>query len=99
MLYHPSWNILSDAATRLIARNGYQVLGESLDTPVDVIICYTPHGKAEGGTGQAIRIAQHYNIPVFNLYFKKDIKQILSWMDTGIICFNKEMELETWKLI
>jgi hypothetical protein len=96
-MFHPSWGALSDAAKMLIARNGYQVLGKSLDSPVDLIICYTPHGKAEGGTGQAIRIAQYHEIPVFNLYFKKDIKQILSWVGTGTICFTKEMEL--WKLI
>jgi hypothetical protein len=97
--FHPSWDTLSYAAKILIARNGYQVLGDSLDTPVDVVICYTPHGKAEGGTGQAIRIAQHYKIPIFNLYFKRDIEQIVSWMSTGTISFIKEMELELWKLI
>jgi len=97
--FHPSWDVLSDAVKMLIARNGYQILGKSLDSPVDLIICYTPHGRAEGGTGQAIRIAQHYQIPVFNLYSKKDIAQILSWIDTGTICLTKEMELELWKLI
>jgi hypothetical protein len=97
--FHPSWDTLSDAAKLLIARNGYQILGDSLNTPVDLIICYTPHGRAEGGTGQAIRIAQYYQIPVFNLYFKKDIEQILSWMNTKTICLKKEMELELWKLI
>lgn len=30
-------------------------------------ICVDKDGKANGGTGQAIRIAEYYNIPVFNL--------------------------------
>jgi hypothetical protein len=64
--YHPGYKYLKRAATKFMARNGYQVLGGDLKTPVDFIVCYTPKGKGEGGTGQAIRIAKDYNIPVYD---------------------------------
>jgi hypothetical protein len=65
--YHPGWYRLSQGAKKLMARNCYQVLGFDLNTPVDFIVCWTRDGKASGGTGQAIRLATDYNIPVFNL--------------------------------
>jgi hypothetical protein len=97
--FHPSWYILPPAAKLLIARNGYQILGKSLDAPVDLVVCYTPDGKASGGTGQAIRIAQHYSIPIFNMYFKKDVEVLLSWGSAGEVSFRKDLEIESWKLM
>jgi hypothetical protein len=64
--YHPAWHRLSQGAQKLMARNVYQVLGKDLDDPVDIIICYTKDGKAGGGTGQAIQIANDFNIPVWD---------------------------------
>jgi len=97
--FHPAWYMLPQAAKRLMARNGYQVLGETLDTPVEFVICYTPLGTADGGTGQAIRIAQHHNIPVFNLCYKKYIDQILYWIRSNKICLYKSTGIESWKLM
>lgn len=97
--FHPSWNRLSPFAKKLIARNGYQVLGGNLDSPVDFIICYTSNGKVAGGTGQALRIAKQYNIPVHNLYFKEKIALIDSWMNTGEIYHIKDVGIESWKLM
>lgn len=72
--YHPAWHRLSGAAKGLIARNGYQVLGAGLNDPSKRVICWTPDGvetgattRATGGTGQAIRIAAAYGIPISNL--------------------------------
>ena len=64
--YHPKFASLSDACKKLMSRNSYQVLGPTLDTPVEFVLCWTKDGKASGGTGQAIRIAESRNIPVFN---------------------------------
>jgi predicted NAD-dependent protein-ADP-ribosyltransferase YbiA (DUF1768 family) len=64
--FHPAWANLSDGAKKLQARNCYQVLGYNLKSPSTFVVCYTKGGKGEGGTGQAIRIAKHYNIPVFD---------------------------------
>lgn len=65
--YHPAWHRCDDYAKRLHARNGYIVLGPMLNDPVDLIICWTPRGDVTGGTGQALRIAEGYNIPIYNL--------------------------------
>ena len=64
--FHPAWRALKPAARKFIARNCYQVLGTGLTAPVDFIICWTDGGKICGGTGQALRIAEEYKIPVIN---------------------------------
>ena len=64
--YHPYWHNLSPGSQKLQARNSYQILGYDLKTPSNFVICYTKGGKGSGGTGQAIRIARNYNIPVFD---------------------------------
>ena len=65
--FHPAWDRCSPAARKFHARNCYQVLGLDLNTPARMVICWTPFGAVTGGTGQAMRIAQHYGIPIFNL--------------------------------
>ena len=67
--YHPNPKALSKKGRLFMSRNAYQVLGDSLsvDTRVDFVLCWTKDGKISGGTGQAMRIAKNYGIPVFNL--------------------------------
>lgn len=76
-IYHPAWHRLSKYAQDLHTRNSCQIMGEDLDDPVDFVLCYTKDGKATGGTGQAIRIAEAHNIPVYNLYYDNIEKFIL----------------------
>lgn len=64
--FHPNWDRLTDGAKKLQARNSHQVLGFDLDTPSNFIICWTKNGKGQGGTGQALRIAEHYKIPILD---------------------------------
>lgn len=64
--FHPYWNNLSQGSRKLHARNTHQVLGLDLNTPVEFIICWTENGSGSGGTGQALRIAKHYGIPIFD---------------------------------
>ena len=64
--FHPNWIRLSDGAKKLQARNSHQVLGFNLESPSNFIICWTKGGKGQGGTGQALRIARHYDIPIFD---------------------------------
>ena len=64
--YHPAWENLKDSGRRLMARNSHQVLGKDLNTPSKFLICWTKNGKGSGGTGQAIRIAKDYDIPIFD---------------------------------
>ena len=73
--FHPAWAVLPRAVRLLMARNANQVMGETLDAPAKFVICWTRDGAESpkertsktGGTGQAIAIASHYGIPVFNL--------------------------------
>lgn len=74
--FHPNWTVLGDRGRNFMARDAYQVLGPNLDQPCDFIICWTPNGKIVGGTGQALRMAEAYNIPVLN--FGKHSKQYIS---------------------
>lgn len=70
-LFHPAWDRCSSAARKFHARNCYQILGLDLNTPVRMVICWTPDGAVTGGTGQALRIAERFNIPIFNLALKE----------------------------
>jgi hypothetical protein len=71
--FHPAWGRCSSAARSLHARNGHQVLGAELDSPVSFVACWTPDGsldggaRSAGGTGQALRIAAGFEVPVVNL--------------------------------
>lgn len=65
--FHPAWHRCGEYARRLHGRNAYIVLGRDLITPVSFIACWTPNAAISGGTGQALRIARHYHIPVRNL--------------------------------
>jgi hypothetical protein len=78
--FHPAWHKLSSAIEKLMARNSQQVLGKNLDEHSEFLICWTADGKASGGTGQAIRIAHAYNIPVYNLFNeidREDLRELL----------------------
>ena len=73
--YHPRWAYLSNGTKKLQARNSHQILGNDLKSPSDFVICWTKGGKGSGGTGQAIRIAKDYNIPVFDCGKYSDVKE------------------------
>ena len=64
---HPAWERCSRAVRKLHARNAAVLLGETLDRPVDAVVCWSAGGRSEGGTGMAIRIAEANGIPVLNL--------------------------------
>lgn len=73
--YHPVPNSLKGSARQLIARNTFQIFGlGKINTNSAFVICYTQDGAESnvtsvdtGGTGQAIRIAHDYGIPIYNL--------------------------------
>ena len=70
---HPAWSRCSKSVRSLHARNAHEILGADLDDPVSFVVCWTPDGSIDGasrqsgGTGQALRIAALYSVPVFNL--------------------------------
>jgi len=71
--FHPAWKECSQGAWQMHARSCYQVLGRDLATPSKFVVCWTRGGRLVGGTAQAMRIAMHYGIPVFNLAKNKDL--------------------------
>lgn len=82
--FHPAWDRLSVGAKKLQARNTHQILGWDLETPSDLVICYTKNGSGTGGTGQAIRLAKHYGIKI---------------IDAGSYSTDKEFRLALFELL
>jgi hypothetical protein len=80
--FHPAWSRCSQGARRLHARNCHQVLGPDLASPARFVLCVTPDGSLDGrgqrvgGTGQALRIAHHHAIQVFNLARPEHAKRL-----------------------
>lgn len=79
--FHPRWKTLSEFAKVLHARNGYQCLGKNLATPSLFVLCWTPEGKEVGGTAQAMRIANLYSIPIYNLANAMHIQQLENFLN------------------
>jgi hypothetical protein len=79
--FHPNWAACSSYAMALHARNCHIVLGKYLDDPVNFIVCWTKDGKASGGTGQALRIAEAYKIPVFNLFNDPSAFELMAYIN------------------
>ena len=64
---HPRFPYLSRGVRQLLARNAHQVLGAELNSPCEMVLCWTPGASGRGGTGTAIRLARRYAIPVYDL--------------------------------
>jgi hypothetical protein len=78
--FHPAWEQCSFFVKTLHARNSMIMMGCSLIQPVDFVVCWTPDGMASGGTGQALRIAEAYSIPVFNLHDTTAAQRLEDWL-------------------
>jgi hypothetical protein len=69
--FHPNYSALGYAGKKLMARNYRQIMGfKPLYPKVDFVICCADEdkkGNVKGGTGQAVRIAQKFKIPVINI--------------------------------
>jgi len=63
----PSFNLMSVPVQRILARNMMQVLGKHGNTPSEFVVCWTPAGVDDGGTGYAMRCAKAHMVDVFNL--------------------------------
>jgi len=77
--FHPNLFGTSDGVQKLMARNTYQVLGKNCRTKSNFIVCYCAEdekGNWEGGTGQALRIAENKKIPIFNLFHKEQLQEL-----------------------
>lgn len=67
--HHPCWYSLNYAVRKLHTRNVAQILGSV--NPGECkslfVVCWTPGGKGGGGTGQALRVAKAYDVPIHDL--------------------------------
>jgi hypothetical protein len=82
--YHPAWDVLKYGARCLMARNGMQVLGRDLNTPVSFIMCWNLGGFNHGGTSQALRIALDRKIPLFMLSNKDCMEDVREHLRRGL---------------
>lgn len=86
--YHPAWNNVSDGAKRLLVRDGFQILGADLQTPVHLVVCWTPSlwrpGIKAGGTAQALRLAHDKGIKMLNLRDEKILTDVVDHLKLGI---------------
>lgn len=85
--FHSAWDKLKPAVKKIMARNSHQVLGFDLQGPSKYVICWTQDGRKIGGTAQAIRIAESYRIPIFNLGKTENTEYIQE-------CLNKKIDLD-----
>lgn len=81
-LFHPNWNACNDNARALHARNSMIMLGDNFDLPVSFVVCWTKNGGVVGGTGQGLRIATAYNIPVYNLFYPEHDAALTQWLSS-----------------
>lgn len=72
--FHPNYDNMESSGQApfrvfmsFMSRNYRQVRGWG-EPDSEFVICWTHDGTDCGGTGQAIRVARYYGIPVFNLY-------------------------------
>lgn len=88
--FHPAWAGLPSTARHLLARDGHQVLGTDLATPVPFVVCWTADGSLDGsslrsgGTGQALRIAHHHGVRVLNLARPDHAQRAVRWISRGV---------------
>lgn len=78
--FHPVWERLGRGARAMHARNAHQILGPSLNDPVEFVVCWTPGGRMKGGTAQALRMANHYDIPITNLGVQMILDEVREWI-------------------
>ncbi|MNO13191.1 Swarming motility protein YbiA [compost metagenome] len=79
--FHPNWAACSPAARSMHTRNVFQVLGRDLQTHSHMVVCWTPRGSGSGGTGQAIRIARGFGIPVFDLAIEEHKPKLCAFVE------------------
>jgi hypothetical protein len=97
----------------LHTRNVFQVLGGRAAEPTEFMVCWTPDGaerssetsKKTGGTGTAIRIADAFGVPVFNLQREDTIQRLEEYLNIKIrriysdpgVCSNDNDDSEDFK--
>lgn len=73
----------SQATRKLVTRNMHQILGQELyvSPPSEFVVCWTPKGRVAGGTGYAIRAANYFDIPIYNLFDDVDYIKLMIYVE------------------
>lgn len=82
---HPAWEKCSRGAKLLHTRNVFQVLGRSLTSPSQFLICWAKldkYGNIKGGTATAWNLAQKYGVPCFNLINEDDKERLIKFVES-----------------
>jgi hypothetical protein len=82
-----------------MARNAMQILGPKLNHPADLVITWTEMGLRKGGTGQALRIAEEYSVPIINLgssFYSNLIDGVRQGINADYVVIQKVME-QSWQ--
>lgn len=79
---HPVWHKLGDGVQKLHARNIHQVLGRDLSSPSTMLVCWTPGGREVGGTATAIKVANAWKVPVWNLGIEAVREKFERWVES-----------------
>lgn len=71
----PHFPGVSQGTRKLISRNMHQLFGPNIQrSPItEFIVCWTPEAKLVGGTAYALKAANHFHIPIFNLASDLDV--------------------------
>lgn len=73
---------LMDAHTKaLLARDMQQVLGPDGDSPSQFLVCWTPAGLDDGGTGYAMRCAVAHGVDVYNLRDREALTRFAAFLN------------------
>lgn len=94
---HPAWVKMGDFDRRLMARNTFQVLGDSLRMPSTMVVCYGEKPKmsgdrcvdVDGGTGLAVRLSAEERVPVHNLFIPAHRARIEAYVIREEAAFEK----------
>lgn len=80
---HTHWGNLKQAGRAFHTRNVLQVLGDFLNKPSDVLICWAitdKWGIPKGGTRTAWVLAKEHKVPCYNLFLDKDRKKMMQYL-------------------
>jgi hypothetical protein len=67
--YHPAWDRLKQGGQKLMMRNGLIIAPTAhlVRHPVAVVLAFPSQKPGGGGTGQGMRLAESYGLPVVDL--------------------------------
>lgn len=95
--FHPNWAAVlrNNVAVKLMTRNVFQILGPELNEPSDVVVMWAKGSRSHvakkdtqnrifdvpGGTGLAVRLAHHLEIPILHVDLPEHQKILQAYSD------------------